>query len=78
MRDNIEFASYNSEIDELEALYMVDLDGRLKRSNDLINSEINRETLGDAVTLSDDLDQAENHKRKQTALQTLFRILNGY
>jgi len=78
MRDNIEFASYNSEIDELEALYMVDLDGRLKRSNDLINSEMNRETLGDAVTLSDDLNQAENHKRKQTALLTLFRILNGF
>jgi len=77
-RDNIEFASYNSEIDELEALYMVDLDGRLKRSNDLINSEMNRETLGDAVTLSDDLNQAENHKRKQTALLTLFRILNGF
>lgn len=78
MRDNIEFESYNSEIDELESLYMVDLDGRLARSNDLINSEMNRETLGDAVILSDDLDAAENYKRKQTGLQTLFRILNGY
>ncbi len=78
MRDDIEFASYNSEIDELEALYMVDLDGRLARSNDLINSEINRETLGDAITLSDDMDEAAREKRKQTGLLTLFRILNGY
>jgi len=78
MRDNIEFASYNADIDELEALYMVDLDGRLARSNDLINSEINRETLGDAVTLSDDMDEAEQYKRKQSSLRTLFRILNGY
>lgn len=78
MRDDIEFEAYNSEIDDLEALYMVDLDGRLARSNDLINSEINRETLGDAVTLSKDLDEAERQKRKQSALQTLFRILNGY
>ena len=57
---------------------MVDLDGRLARSNDLINSEINRETLGDAVTLSDDLDEAEREKRKQSGLLTLFRILNGF
>jgi len=77
MRDNIEFASYNSEIDELEALYMTDLDGRLARSNDLINNEINREVLGDAITLSDDMDEAARKKRKQSGLLTLYRILGG-
>ena len=77
MRDNIEFTSYNAEIDELEALYMVDLDGRLKRSNDLINSEINREILGDAVALSDELNEADKHKRKQSIAlfcQYAFRV----
>jgi len=30
-RDAVEFETFVSEVDELEALYMTDLDGRLKR-----------------------------------------------
>lgn len=77
-RDRIEFTSYSADVDELEALYMTDLDGRLARSNDLINSEINRETLGDAVTLSDDMNEQAKQKADREAVQTLLRILSRY
>lgn len=77
-RDRIEFTSYSSDIGELEALYMTDLDGRLARSNDLINSEMNRETLGDAVTLSDDMNREAKQKADRDAVQTLLRILSRY
>jgi hypothetical protein len=77
-RDRIEFTSYSADVDELEALYMTDLDGRLARSNDLINSEMNRETLGDAVTLSDDMNKQAKQKADREAVQTLLRILSRY
>lgn len=77
-RDRIEFTSYSSDVGDLEALYMTDLDGRLARSNDLINSEMNRETLGDAIILSDDMNREAKQKADREALQTLLRILNRY
>jgi len=78
MRDNIEFQAYASEIGEIEALYMTDLDGRLARSNDIINSEINRETLGDAVALSDDMNRQAKEMEKRRSIETLLRILSRY
>lgn len=78
MRDNIEFQAYASEIGEIEALYMTDLDGRLARSNDIINSEINRETLGDAVQLSDDMNKGAKEQHQRRTVETLLRILNRY
>ena len=76
-RDNIEFASFETELEDLEALYMTDLDGRLARSNDMINSEINRETLGDAISLADDMNSQARRRQKEEQIRTLFRILNG-
>lgn len=76
-RDEAEFSTFEAELDDLEALYLTDLDGRLKRSNDIINEEMDREVLGDAVTLSDSLNQAEKRKAKERQLFTLFRILGG-
>lgn len=76
-RDNIEFASFETELEDLEALYMTDLDGRLARSNDMINSEINRETLGDAISLADDMNSQAKRRQKEEQIRTLFRILNG-
>jgi len=76
-RDQIEFAGFDNDIGDLEALYLTDLDGRLARSNDVINSEMNRETLGDAVTLSDDLSIAANEQERVRSLNTLLRILGG-
>lgn len=77
-RDDIEFAAFQSDIAELEELYMSDLDGRLARSNDLINEEMNRETLGDAVILSDDISQSQRKLDKQRDVYTLLRILTRY
>ena len=76
-RDAIEFTTFESELDDLEALYMTDLDGRLKRSNDVINEEMDREVLGDSIALSDSMNKAEKEKAKQRQLYTLIRILGG-
>lgn len=75
MRDNLEFQAYASEIGDIEALYMTDLDGRLARSNDMINSEIDREVLGDAITLSDDMNEQARKKASRDRVGTLLRIL---
>ncbi|MEP1230907.1 MAG: hypothetical protein ABJG88_09555 [Litorimonas sp.] len=78
-RDVIEFAGFDNDIDDLEALYLTDLDGRLARSNEIINSEINRETLGDAVQLSKDISNTANQQEKARSVNTLQRILGiGY
>ncbi len=76
-RDNMEYQVFVSDIDELETLYMTDLDGRLARSNDIINEEMDREVLGDAVILSDDMNKAAREQEKQRTLYTLIRILGG-
>ncbi len=76
-RDDVEFTSFMSEIDELEALYMNDLDGRLKRSNDLINEEIDVEVLGDAVGLSNSLNDAAARRAKEERILSLIRIMGG-
>ena len=78
MRDNIEFAAFDSEIAELETLFMDDLDGRLARSNDIINGEMDNEALGDAITLSDDLNTGAREQQERQARETLYRILYGY
>ncbi len=76
-RNAVEYAAFESEIDELESLFMSDLDGRLARSNDIINEESNREILGDAVTLANDINDDAEEKQKQRDIETLFRILGG-
>ncbi len=76
-RDAIEFAGFDNDIDDLEALYLTDLDGRLARSNNVINDEMNRETLGDAVALSNDLSNSAIQQEKARSLNTLLRILGG-
>ena len=76
-RDDVEFSSFEAELGDLEALYMNDLDGRLKRSNDMINEEMDREVLGDSVALSDSMNKAAKKKAKERQLYTLIRILGG-
>ena len=76
-RDAVEFAAFETDIAELETLFMDDLDGRLARSNDVINSEMDREILGDAVKISDDMNEAARKRAKQERLYNLIRILGG-
>lgn len=76
-RDAVEFAAFETDIAELETLFMEDLDGRLARSNDVINSEMDREILGDSVQLSDDMNEASRKQAKQQRLYRLLRIFGG-
>ena len=76
-RDAAEFSTFEAELDDLEALYMEDLDGRLKRSNDMINEEMDREVLADSVALSDSMNKAAKKQAKERQLYTLIRILGG-
>ncbi len=78
MRDDIEFEGFETDIDDLEMMFMTDLDGRLARSNDIINEEMNRETLGNAVTLASDMNKDLKRKEDQRVLVTLLRILSIY
>lgn len=76
-RDAVEFSTFEAELDELEILFMTDLDGRLARSNDMINEEIDQEILGDSIALSDSLSKAASERAKQERIYTLFRIMGG-
>lgn len=76
-RDAVEFAAFETDIAELETLFMDDLDGRLARSNDVINSEMDREILGDAIRLSNDMNEAAAERAKQERLYRLLRIFGG-
>ena len=76
-RDAVEFAAFETDIAELETLFMDDLDGRLARSNDVINSEMDREVLGDSIQLSKDLSAAARERARQERLYRLLRIFGG-
>ena len=76
-RNAVEFAAFETDIAELETLFMDDLDGRLARSNDVINSEMDREILGDSITLAKDLNEAAKEKARQDRLYRLLRFFGG-
>jgi len=73
-RNNIEFASFESEIDEIEALFLTDLDGRLARSNDIINNEMSAESVAAAIALSDDLNEGAREQARRQRQENLLRI----
>lgn len=75
-RDDIEYTEFDSEIDELEALYMGDLDERLATSNDMINSEADT-GLSDAIELSRDLERQAKERAERERIFSLIRILGG-
>ena len=76
-RDAVEFSSFVSEVDEIEKLFMTDLDGRLKRSNDMINEEMDREVMGDAIGLSNSMNEAARRRAKEERILSLIRIMGG-
>lgn len=73
-RNNIEFASFESEVDQIEALFLSDLDGRLARSNDIINNEMSAETIASAISLSDDLNDSAREQARRQRQENLIRI----
>lgn len=76
-RDAVEFEAFETDIAELETLFMDDLDGRLARSNDVINSEMDREILGDSVKLAKDLNEGAKKKARDERLYRLLRLFGG-
>jgi len=76
-RDKIEFASFESQMESLEAVYLVDLDGRLARSNDVINNEMDREALAQSLEITNDLNEHAKLEAKRKQLEILSRILGG-
>ena len=73
-RNNIEFASFESEVDQIEALFLSDLDGRLARSNDIINNEMSAESIASAISLSDDLNESAREQTRRSRQENLLRI----
>ncbi|MEL6259055.1 MAG: hypothetical protein AAFQ67_08365 [Pseudomonadota bacterium] len=76
-RDQIEFAAFDAEVDELEALFLGDLDRRLALSNEAVNSEMDGEATASAVSLAQDMSEAARAERERQMLQTLGSILIG-
>ena len=76
-RDDIEFARFESEIGDLEELYLGDLDQRLLMSNDMINGEMDQSATSSSVALSDDMNEAAREKHRENMLQTIAAILFG-
>ncbi len=76
-RNEVEFASFNSQMDNIEATFMADLDGRLARSNDVINNEMDREKLAHALEVTKDLNEHAKLEAKRKQIQTLAKILGG-
>jgi len=76
-RDAVEFSAFETDIAELETLFMDDLDGRLARSNDVINSEMDREVLGDSITLARQMNEDAKKKARDERLYRLLRLFGG-
>ena len=76
-RDDIEYTGFESEIDELEALYMGDLDTKLARSNDAVNEGVSSAQFQDAAQMARELNEQARQRMKDERLFSLIRILGG-
>ena len=76
-RDDIEYVGFEDEVDQLEALYMGDLDTKLARSNDAVNESVDTDQFNDAAALSRDLNEQARRRMKEERLYSLVRILGG-
>ena len=76
-RDDIEYVGFEDEVDQLEALYMGDLDTKLARSNDAVNESVDTAQFNDAAALSRDLNKQARRRMKEERLYSLVRILGG-
>jgi len=76
-RNSIEYAGFEAQLESLEAVFMTDLDGRLARSNDVINNEIDREALAQALEITSDLNEQAKLEARRKTMEILTRILGG-
>ncbi len=76
-RNDLEFQSFEKDVDEIEAIFLSDLDGRLARSNDIINGELSKEALESAISLSEDLNEGARQRHEQRMRLLVRSILVG-
>ncbi|MEM7728652.1 MAG: hypothetical protein AAF311_05185 [Pseudomonadota bacterium] len=74
-RDDIEYVGFEDEVDDLEALYMGDLDTKLARSNDAVNESVDTEGFEDAAALARSLQQQARKRASEDRLYTLCSIM---
>ena len=73
-RDDIEFTGFESDVGDLEALYIGDLDTKLARSNDVVNEGVSPEAFEDALALAEDMDKQARKQAERERLMTLCQI----
>lgn len=78
LRTQIEFDAFEHQLDDLEGLYLSDLDQKLALANDQINGEMDREVLDNSIMISNDMSKASEQERRRRMTQTLFQILQRY
>lgn len=76
-RDDIEYVGFEDEVDELEALFMGDLDTKLARSNDAVNEAVDTAGFKDSATLARDLNDQAARNMRDERLFSLIRIIGG-
>jgi hypothetical protein len=76
-RDDIEYTGFDQDVDELETLFMGDLDTKLARSNDAVNESADTGEFQDAAELARSLREQANRRAKEERVYSLIRILGG-
>lgn len=74
-RDGIEFAAFDAEIADIEALATGDLEERLDRANNALESGMDTENVARAADLSDMLNAAQREETQRRVSQILIDIL---
>lgn len=74
-RDGIEFAAFDAEIADIEAMATGDLEDRLDRANAALESGMDTENVQRAADLSDMLTKAQREESQRRVAQVLIDIL---
>ncbi|MEO0467310.1 MAG: hypothetical protein AAF216_12275 [Pseudomonadota bacterium] len=77
LRDDMEFAAFDAELAELEALALGDLGDRLDTANASINDGMYDDSTGSAVRLAKDMSDAARRESQQRMARILIDILAG-
>ena len=78
LRDDMEFAAFDAELAELEALAMGDLGDRLDVANASVNDGMYEDSTTSAVRLAKDMSDAARRDSQQRMARILIDILGSY
>lgn len=77
-RDEIEFAAFDSELAELEALALGDLGDRLDMANASVNDTLDQGQLDAAIGLSRDMSESYRRESRARMAEVFIQILGRY